>query len=248
MSNGTSNQVWYLTSNGTVSGTASLISCAPGYSLAGIGDFNGDGNKDLLISGGGTQVVALLNSSLAYIGDKSGSFTPDAIQSLAGANEGNDTVISSISYVLPSGVENLTLASGAGNINATGNGLDNTIIGNEGNNVLTGGGGVDTLTGGAGADTFVFADGDTGATSGHRDAITDFAPGTDKIDLQRYRCRYYGRRARMPSTSWALLLSTGRRARCIRRTMRPTTSRSWKGIPTAIRPPISASSSVAISR
>jgi len=43
-------------------------------------------------------------------------------------------VISSISYSLPSGVENLTLASGAGNINGTGNALDNVIIGNQGNN------------------------------------------------------------------------------------------------------------------
>jgi serralysin len=57
------------------------------------------------------------------------------------------------------------------------------IIGNEGANVITGGAGVDTLTGGAGADTFVFASGDTGAAAGQRDTITDFLPGTDKIDL-----------------------------------------------------------------
>jgi serralysin len=80
-------------------------------------------------------------------------------------------------------VENLTLTTGAGNINATGNNLNNVIIGNDGNNILTGGGGIDTLTGGAGADIFVFADGDTGSTAGHRDTITDFLPGTDQIDL-----------------------------------------------------------------
>ena len=105
----------------------------------------------------------------------------DLVQSLTGANEGIDTVNASVSYTLPNGVENLTLTS-AGNLNGTGKALDNVIIGNSGNNVLTGGGGNDTLTGGAGADTFVFANGDTGSTLGQRDLITDFTPGTDKID------------------------------------------------------------------
>jgi serralysin len=57
------------------------------------------------------------------------------------------------------------------------------IIGNEAANRLTGGGGVDTLTGGGGADTFVFANGDSAAATGQHDLITDFTPGTDKIDL-----------------------------------------------------------------
>src|SRR4029079_5903159 len=73
--------------------------------------------------------------------------------------------------------------AGAGNLNGTGNALDNVIIGNDGNNVLSGSAGNDTLTGGAGIDTFTFANGDTGSTLGHRDTITDFTPGTDKIDL-----------------------------------------------------------------
>src|SRR5262249_3974577 len=33
------------------------------------------------------------------------------------------------------------------------------------------------------ADTFVFAPGDTGAAPGTRDLITDFTPGTDKLDI-----------------------------------------------------------------
>jgi Ca2+-binding RTX toxin-like protein len=99
----------------------------------------------------------------------------DALLSLT-KNEGTDAVQSSISYVLPTGVENLTLASGAGNLNGTGNGLGNVIVGNEGDNRLAGMAGADTLTGGAGADTFVFSFG------GGKDRIVDFDPTNDVID------------------------------------------------------------------
>jgi Ca2+-binding RTX toxin-like protein len=70
------------------------------------------------------------------------------------ANEGLDTVKSSIDYSLTANVENLTLI-GSGAINGTGNALNNLITGNGLANVLEGGAGVDTLIGGAGNDTYV---------------------------------------------------------------------------------------------
>ncbi len=78
--------------------------------------------------------------------------------------EGNDTVLSSITYSLGSYVENLTL-TGAAAINGTGNGGSNQITGNgaanvlsggTGNDILSGGAGNDTLIGGQGADTYLF--------------------------------------------------------------------------------------------
>jgi Ca2+-binding RTX toxin-like protein len=82
------------------------------------------------------------------------------------ANAGTDTVISSVSYTLPTNVENLNLM-GEASLNGTGNALANRLIGNSGSNVLTGlagndyldgMGGNDTLIGGTGDDTYVVND------------------------------------------------------------------------------------------
>jgi Ca2+-binding RTX toxin-like protein len=80
--------------------------------------------------------------------------------------------------------------SGGGNDTLTGNDADNrldagagndTVVGGAGKDILIGGAGVDTLTGGDGNDTFAFQAGDSSLLA--RDTITDFARGSDKIDI-----------------------------------------------------------------
>ena len=137
-----------------------------------------DGN-DTLDGAQGADLMIGGNGNDTYLID----YTKDKIIETNTTND-NDSVISSISYVLGNYLENLTL-NGNQKINGTGNQLNNLISGNtnqnkisagKGNDSLDGGGGNDTLNGGAGNDLFVLHESDI-------ITIQDFASGKDQIQL-----------------------------------------------------------------
>ena len=135
---------------------------------AGVNKLTGTAFADVIDGGVGADKMAGGTGDDAYIVDNA----RDAITEKTGA--GTDTAMASVSYVLATNVENVTL-TGTGNIDGKGNTAANVIIGNAGNNTLLGGLGNDTLTGGAGADNFVFSSKLSAATN--VDTITDFSQG-----------------------------------------------------------------------
>ncbi|MFM6481891.1 MAG: beta strand repeat-containing protein [Microcystis panniformis] len=155
-------------------------------------DFIGTSGPDTLAGTSGADAMTGLAGNDTYTVNDAGDLVIEAL------NEGTDTVQASISYTLPNNVENLLL-TGTGNLDGTGNTLNNQITGNSGNNSLNGaagidtliGGagndslngaaGIDTLTGGVGTDIFIFQF--SQSTAAALDRVTDFAIGTDKIDL-----------------------------------------------------------------
>ncbi len=111
---------------------------------------DGGGGRDLMMGGRGNDVYHVDDP-----GDRIVEY----------ANEGIDTVFSTISFELPDHVEHLRLV-GAGALTGTGNALDNPIVGNHASNRLYGGAGNDILDGGAAAD---FMYGGTGDDTYHVD-------------------------------------------------------------------------------
>lgn len=154
----------------------------------------GLGGRDILYGGKGNDHIdggAAVDLMLGDLGDDTFVVDNAGDRVVESRGEGTDTVESSISYVLPSNVENLLL-TGTRAINGTGNKFDNALSGNAGKNTLSGGkgndvldghGGADRLTGGLGADHFVFG-GD--ALDDTFDTITDFSHSqSDRILINR---------------------------------------------------------------
>ncbi|MBD2144597.1 S8 family serine peptidase [Sphaerospermopsis sp. FACHB-1194] len=130
---------------------------------------NGGAGIDTLIGGLGDD---------AYIVDT----TTDTITE--NANEGTDTISTSVTYSLAAlaNVENLTLG-GTEAINGTGNAANNVLTGNAADNTLDGASGNDTLDGGGGIDILIGGDGnDTYYVDTTDDTITENAnEGTDTV-------------------------------------------------------------------
>ncbi|MBK5530669.1 retention module-containing protein [Pseudomonas sp. TH06] len=133
--------------------------------------YSGPGN-DLLDGGTGIDTASYAHATagvtvnLGLLGAQNtvgaGTDTLTGIENLVGSNF-NDTL------------------TGDNNNNVINGGLGNDILnGGGGDDLLIGGMGNNTMTGGPGADTFQWLKGN----SGH-DLITDFTPGTDKLDLSQ---------------------------------------------------------------
>ncbi|MFW2234379.1 beta strand repeat-containing protein, partial [Rhizobium sp. CRRU65] len=111
----------------------------------------GAGGNDTLIGGAGSDTMSGGTGDDIYVVD----IATDLV--IENANEGTDTVQTSLAaYSIAAliNVENLSY-TGSANFTGTGNALANTITGGAGNDTLNGGAGSDTMIGGAGDDTYI---------------------------------------------------------------------------------------------
>jgi Ca2+-binding RTX toxin-like protein len=122
----------------------------------------GNANYDVLDGGIGNDVLDGGEEMAGGTGNDEYYVNSATAQIFEFTNAGHDTVISTVDYTLPFGVEDMMMAAGYYGLDATGNELGNTLVGNEsinvlegrdGNDFLDGGAHNDVLRGGAGSDT-----------------------------------------------------------------------------------------------
>ena len=158
--------------NLTLTGTAGIDGAGNGLNNVMLGN-SGD---NVLDGGAGADTMAGGLGNDTYIVDNNGDIVVEK------ANEGADTVQSTISYALTANVENLSLTGNA-DIDGAGNELDNVLRGNSGNNVLDGKAGNDYIDGGLGADSMAGGlDGDTYIVDNNGDLVSESAgEGIDSV-------------------------------------------------------------------
>ncbi|MDD5084396.1 MAG: calcium-binding protein, partial [Candidatus Moranbacteria bacterium] len=168
--------------------TYTLESNAENLTLTGTAAINGTGNSasNTLIGNSGNNILdggAGADTLIGGAGDDT-YYVDNASDIITeNANEGTDTVYSSITYGIGGRYVEKLILTGTANIDGTGNTLNNTLIGNSGNNILNGGTGNDILDGGAGADTLIGGAGDdTYIVDNVGDVVIEYAnEGTDTI-------------------------------------------------------------------
>ncbi len=138
--------------NLTLTGTAAINGTgnALGNVLTGNSDANilaGLDGNDYIDGGAGADQMKGGAGDDTYVVDNAGDKITE------GNNAGNDTVMSSVDFVVAGYIENVIL-TGSADIKAVGNGEANHLTGNSGNNILNGIQGADTMAGGLGNDTY----------------------------------------------------------------------------------------------
>jgi serralysin len=182
--------------NDTINGQAGDDSIAGGngadglYGASGNDVIHGDAGNDHMNGGSGNDTMYGGLGNDTYVVNAIG----DVVSETGG--DGTDLVISSVTWRLGAGQEDLEL-TGSSRINGQGNAGDNVITGNVAHNVLDGG---------SGRDTFVFAT-LLSTAKPTADTINDFSHKDDTIDLDR--TVFSGMKAGTLSSSSFQLLSSG---------------------------------------
>ncbi len=159
------------------------------YGFAGKDTLTGGLGKDWIFGGDGNDTIVGAQNDWVLDGGN-GTDTLKVGQDFASTS---DAQIANIENVALTAAATLNLANQTESFTITGSSGADTIVAGSGDDTITGDDGADTMTGGAGADTFIIKTGQSTATPGGSgnngtitgyDVITDFATGTDTLDLQ----------------------------------------------------------------